>query len=183
MDANMEVWKLIVSALTPAAIAGAGYFINKALSTREHELSMLRSKQEIRKQIYDEIGSKLNQIFCFVCDVGDFGYYEPPHIIHLKRDIDRKFEVYKTLWHKRTLDAYEKFMGSSFDTYSGGPGTPAKICASLNEKQAFFSRVGKQWKSEWNAMFTVPMDKNTLFTLYDNLVEAFVNDITSDRPV
>jgi len=33
MEMNLKVWELLVSALTPAAIALAGYFINKAIKT------------------------------------------------------------------------------------------------------------------------------------------------------
>lgn len=183
IEINLEVWKIILSALTPVAIVIAGYFINKAIKTREHELTVLRSKQDIRKEIYDEIGPKLNQIFCFIVDVGDFGYYEPPDIIDLKREIDRKFKPYQKLWHDKTINAYDKFMESSYDAYSGGIGTPAKIRATTDEKKAFFSRIGKIWKTEWEGMFTKPVGKDEMFAVYDGLVEAFIDDIISEKHV
>jgi hypothetical protein len=181
VEINLEVWKIIVSALTPAAIAFAGLYINKAIKTREHKLAVLRRKQDIRKEIYDEIGPKLNQIFCFVCDVGDFGYYEPQHITDSRLQTNTKFKTYKKLWDDKTARVYDQFMELCFDINSGGVGTPAKIRATTYEKEVFFSRVGKEWKPEWNKMFTDPAYKDAVFKAYDSLVEAFINDITSDK--
>jgi len=183
VEINLEVWKIILSALTPVAIVVAGYFINKAIKTREHELTVLRNKQDIRKEIYDEIGPKLNQIFCFIVDVGDFGNYEPPHIIDLKQEINTKFKPYEKLWHDKTINAYDSFMESSYAAYSGGSGTPSKIRATTDEKKAFFLRIGKTWKTEWEGMFTKPVDKNEMVAVYDGLVEAFIDDIISEKLV
>ena len=181
IEISLEVWKIIVSALTPIAIAVAGYFINKAIKTREHELTVLRSKQDIRKGIYDDIGPKLNKIFCFIVDVGDFGQYEPPHIRDLKDEINRKFHTYKMLWQDKTINAYDKFIESSYSEYSGGMGTPGKIRALTAEKKKFFELTGKRWKPEWDEMFTQPIDKRQMFTIYDGLVEAFIDDMTSGK--
>ena len=130
-EINLEVLKIIVSALTPLAIAAAGYIINRAIKTREHALSMLRNKQDMRKEIYDEVGPKLNQIFCFIMDVGDFGDYEPPYIQDLKGEIDRKFKTFEKLWHQNTINAYDEFMKASYAMRSGGLGTRTPIRTPL----------------------------------------------------
>jgi len=177
----LKIWEIIVSALTPAVIAIAGYFINQSIKSRENELATLRRTQDIRKVIYDEIGPKLNRIYCFINDVGDFGDYEPSHIILLKREVDGKFQPYKKLWSQQTVDVYNRFMGSAFDHYAGGIGTPARIRTTTSEKKAFFRRSGKEWKSEWDASFTESVNKPEMISLYDKLVEAFIDDITRDK--
>ena len=177
-EAQFKIAGLLVSALTPLAIVLAGYFINRSIKSREHEMVALRRKQDIRKEIYDEIGQKLNQIFCYICDVGDYGLYEPAQIIQFKRDLDRKFHVYRKLWSEKTVRAFNDFIGSAFQPFAGGTGSHARIRATTVEKKAFFQRVGRNWDSNWDKLFTAPDNMADVFSLYDKLVEAFAEDIT-----
>jgi hypothetical protein len=178
---NLKVWEIIISALTPVAIVWAGYFIKKSLSARENELVALRRLQDIRKSIYDEIGPKLNQIFCYIFDVGDYGSYEPMDIIQLKREVDRKFCTYRELWHKETIGAYKAFMAAAFETYVG-VGTPAKIRTMTHEKKTFFSNFGKQWGVGWDEKFSEKKDPEVQ-SLYETLIQRFIEDMTRHKSV
>jgi hypothetical protein len=181
MESNLKVYEIIISALTPIAITVAGFFINNAIKTREHELALIRSKQDIRKEVYEEIGPKLNKIYCFICNVGDFGYYEPTYFIDIKREVDSKFYTYKKLWRNKTIMTYMQFMDLCYDTYSGDFGVPAKFRTTINEKEAFYLRVGKKWRQEWNINFTNHVDSDAVSKNYEIMVESFIEDIISSK--
>jgi hypothetical protein len=178
---NLKVWEIIISAFTPIAIVWAGYFIQKSLTARENEIVALRRKQDIRKSIYDEIGPKLNHIFCYVFDVGDYGSYTPMDIIQLKREIDTKFFANRALWDGETISTYMAFMKAAFEPYVG-LGTPAQIRARTTEKEKFFKNFGKQWDSSWGKKFTHEVEPSAQ-SIYESLIQKFIDDITREKSV
>lgn len=93
--------------------------------------------KQMRKTIYDELADKLNIIYCYVNDVGDFGEYEPKNIIELKRFVDRRFKVYENLWSPETRQQFDEFVRSCFRHFGGGLGKPAPIQSTIHEKSAY----------------------------------------------
>jgi len=178
-EITLRAWEIIVSALTPIAIGVVGYIVNRTIKSRENEFNALRRMQDIRKEIYDDIGPKLNKIYCYIADVGDFGNYEPKAIIDFKRDVETKFKPYKDLWSESTIEAYDDFMESAFDHWGPDRGTPGKIRATTDEKRAAFRNVGKEWDEKWEAAFTHSKNPNSV-SKYDRLVRMFIKDITGD---
>jgi hypothetical protein len=148
-EITLRAWEIIVSALTPLAIVVAGYFVNRTIKSRENEFNTLRRMQDIRKEIYDDIGPKLNKIYCYIADVGDYGNYEPRAITDFKADVDTKFNVYKHLWSGETVEAYSEFMRAAFDVFGPYAGTRARIKAKPDEKRLFFRKAGKEWDESW----------------------------------
>jgi hypothetical protein len=179
-EMTIKIWEIVVSALTPLAIVVAGYFVNRTIKSRENEFNALRRTQDIRKEIYDDIGPKLNKIYCYIADVGDYGNYEPQAITDFKADVDTKFNVYKRLWSSETMEAYDEFMRAAFKVFGPSAGTRARIRAKPNEKKIFFHNVGKEWDENWDAKFTGEKDRRRAKSTYDHLVEMFIKDITGD---
>jgi hypothetical protein len=171
---KLERVKVLVSILTPAVLALLTYVVNNAIQERgaalKREAQILGEKQKI----YAELGAKLNIIFVYVEDVGDFSSYTPDTVVKIKREVDRQFHTYLPYWSKATEDRYNDYMGAAFATYNG-TGLPAKISGSKLEKVAAFDRVNLKWDSAWDGYFTGERDAQTIHKYY-NLVGSLLQD-------
>lgn len=178
-DKPVALWAYLgVMAMTPVVVAVVGFFVTSALKRREHDLNAHQRRREIRKDLYERIGPHLNRIYCYITDLGDYGIYSPPDIVQSKREVDRVFFTYRSLWSAETRAAYEAFMAVAFKTHAGGPGTPAKIQGARFQKVHFFKNTGRPWDPAFDAMFTEEVDKPAAHAAYERLVSAFIQDIT-----
>ena len=177
-DKPLVLWAYIGTlALTPIMVAVVGFFVTSAIKRREHDLNALQRRREIRKELYDQVGPLLNRIYCYVSDLGDYGHYSPHDIVQAKRDADRVFFTYRTLWSTETRRAYETFMAQAFQTHTG-TGVPAKIRAEPLQKVHFFANTGHAWDPAFDAMFTGQADKPAAAAAYEQLVTSFISDMT-----
>lgn len=174
---HQDWWKILVSALTPVAIAVLGYFISSSLYVKE---SSLRKSEQIlseKQKTYSKIGEDLNIIYVYAADVGDFRDYTPDQIIDRKRDADRTFFMYSPYWSRETKQKYSVFMDATFEMYTGA-GLNAKIKTTYDQKKAAYAAYNKQWNPAWDQVFTGRRD-HTLTQTYYALVSCFLSDIAS----
>ena len=170
-------WKVAVSALTPTAIAALTYFISNALNERR---SYLRRGEQIlseKQKNYGMIGEKLNVIYVYAADAGDFRNYTPDRIIENKQGSDRIFCIYRSYWSNKMRNNYQRFMDSAFMTYTA-VGTNAQINASILERQAAFAADNRSWDPAWEKLFTGrrhPMLEQNYYAL----VTSFLEDIAT----
>ena len=174
-DQLLKLAEVVVSLAIPLTVLVVGAFINRSIKKMEIDRAKIFKKKEMRKAIYDDISEKLNIIACYVADVGDFGEFTPDQIIAHKRHTDRRFKSYQSLWSDKTTNLYDEFIESCFKHFSGGLGTPAKIRTMANEKQAYFTNVGKEWKTDWNRRFTGEKSLKIL-EKYRELTTSFVDE-------
>lgn len=177
-DKPLILWTYLgVLALTPVVVALVGFFVTSALKRREYNFSAAERRREICKALYDDVGPQLNRIYCYITDLGDYGHYTPHDIIQAKRDADRIFYTYRTLWSEPTRQAYAAFMEVAFATHSG-VGVPAKVRASRFQKVHFFENTGRHWDLAYDAMLTEEKDLDAANSAYETVVSAFVRDMT-----
>jgi hypothetical protein len=185
-ETHLRLLEIGVTALTPILVLIFGYYIKKQLKVMESnqaaKLAALKSdkervfqKKRMRKTIYEELADKLNIIYCYVNDVGDYGEHEPDDIIELKRYVDRRFKVYESLWSDKTRERFDEFIKASFFHFRGGTGKAALINASTQEKSSYAKNTGKQWKNEWDARFSGKKDPE-ISSKYWNMSKAFLDD-------
>lgn len=177
-DQPVILWTYLgVLALTPVVVAIVGFFVTRALKQREYDHDAAERRREICKALYDDVGPLLNRIYCYITDLGDYGTYTPPDIIQAKRDADRTFYTYRTLWSETTRQAYAAFMAQAFETHTG-VGVPAKVRALRLQKVHFFQNTGRAWNLEFDAMLTEEQDPQAAHRAYEAVVSAFVRDMT-----
>ena len=174
---KLEVWKAIASFLTPIVLVILTFQVNTVLKEKEHQLKVGEQILKEKQAIYSDIGKKLNIIFVYVADVGDFRRYDPLDIIQKKREVDRIFKMYAPYWTDETESKYSDFMRSTFKTYNA-PGVRAKIRATKYEKVKAYQVDKIQWNEDWNKYFTEERDPN-YFSKYYDLVESLLADIVS----
>jgi hypothetical protein len=176
---KLEVWKVLVSILTPLALIALTFVVNSAIQERG---ALLKREEQIlaeKQKIYAELGRRLNVIYIYIADVGDFRSYTPPRVVELKREADRQFFMYRPYWSETTEKSYNAYMNAAFTTYTGA-GLPAQINAEPREKIAAYKVDKLQWDAAWDVYFTERVDPE-IATKYYALVSSLLADTVSAR--
>ena len=149
----LEIYKLLVSALTPLSVAIFGYFLNRRLKNIDDAQWQNRKLVEKRLELYDQIAPSLNAIFCFFVWVGYWKDISPKDLIEKKRELDKIVNIYKYLLSQDFYSAYDRFIHLVFRTYSGA-GKDALIkshvsCSDGDRKE----HTSYEWKDEFEQLF------------------------------
>lgn len=171
---KLEKWKVLLSILTPLVLVALTFVVNNAIQERGAKLKKDEQILSEKQRIYSELGRRLNIIFVYIADVGDFRSYSPPQIVELKREVDRQFFMYRPYWSKGTERNYDQFMTAAFRTYTGA-GLPAQINASKSQKVSAYKVDKLKWEPGWDAYFTENIDRN-VSTKYNDLVSSLLTD-------
>ena len=152
---SLEIVKLIVAALIPVAIFGAGFVLARE-TRRYEERRWVRQKHfETRLERWSIVGPLLNDLYCFFALIGHFRSVEPPKAITLKRDLDRLVHADPHIFGSDFMDRYDKFMSTCFQTYAG-VGVNAKLRASAARQR--IERGDAAWRPEWDSLFAPEED-------------------------
>ena len=173
-ELRIERWKVLLSILTPLALILLTWVVNNAVQERGAALDREKQILAEKQKIYAEMGRRLNVIFVYVIDVGDFRAYKPPQIVDFKRETDRQFFSYRPYWSKETEKNYDEFMKAAFQTYTGS-GKPAKIRSLRAEKVAAHKFDNVKWEAAWNDYFTEERDPD-ISSRYYTLVSSMLGD-------
>jgi hypothetical protein len=171
---KLEVWKVLLSILTPLVLAYLTFVVNNAIQERGAQLKREEQILAEKQKIYAELGRRLNVFYVYIADVGDFRSYTPPRVVEMKREADRQFCMYRPYWSDATEKLYREYMSAAFLTYNGA-GMPAKVKTSKSQKTAAY-RVDKlKWDATWDAYFTEKSDPE-IATKYYALVSSILLD-------
>jgi hypothetical protein len=119
LEFKIELAKIGVSILLPLVVAIVGLVINRRLQ-RLASIEENRGRLvEKRTEIYDEIGFKLNDLYCYYLLVGDWKSMDRHSIRATKRKLDRLVHTYRPFFSRAFFDAYDRFMAACFVTYTG----------------------------------------------------------------
>ncbi|HEX8265787.1 MAG TPA: hypothetical protein VF596_10300 [Pyrinomonadaceae bacterium] len=176
---SLEIVKLLVSTLTPIVILWFGFMASDAqrinqqnydetqrtnqrnfeesqrIAERNFQETQRTSQRVIEKRIaiYDQIGTKLNDIYCYFMFVGNWKEIKPPEIVANKRTLDKIMYTYRPLFSDELFSSYNKFIDATFKPYTG-MGNDAQLRTTVEERKLAAKRVGYAWKAEWNNRFT-----------------------------
>ena len=163
---SLEVVKVVIAVLTPLLILGLGFVVNRA-SRRVEEAQWGNQKViEERLQVYREMAPLLNQLYCFFLVRGDFRTTEPPEVIGLKRDLDKKFHMNRFLFSDGFARLYGELMELCFETFVGfGVGARLRVDPAYQRRE-----MGADlWRDEWDDRFSPPEER----THRDKIAEAY----------
>jgi hypothetical protein len=172
---NIEIAKLLISVLTPISLIIIGYFVNRTLALQGKKWRENDKLVAKRIDIYSEIASPLNKIYCYIQDVGDYKSLDPEMIIKSKRTSDRLFHMFRPIWSRETIQAYKSFSAASFAIFSGS-GEDAKIKTLSVEKKSAVSLRNKKWPDTWDELLTEKRDPD-YHKKYVRLMNAFSKDL------
>lgn len=180
MDAGdwnwLEITKLVAGLFTPTVLAIFGVYIHRI--TKRFEDLQWRSQKLIEKRlaIYDELAPMFNDLLCYFTYVGSWKELDPPTVVLLKREADKKIHLAAPLFSVDFFEACREFQNLCFETYSGW-GRDARLRTQFQRRQ---EAKGTEWKVEWNECFSENnsvSDPQLIKDAYKKIMEIFALDI------
>ena len=177
MDAGpwnwLEVAKLAAGILSPVAIAALGVYIHRVTKRFEHVQWRSQKLVEKRLAIYDEVAPRLNDLLCYFTYVGSWRDKDPPEIVALKRDLDRRIHLAAPLFSPALYSTCQALLALCYETYTGW-GQDAKLrTAYLRRRDA-----RADWEHEWEACFSESAsDPAAVRAAYTEVMRVFAADI------
>ena len=150
---SLELAKLIISVLTPAAIAFLGIYVHHV--SKRFEQAQWRSQKLIEKRlaIYDDLAPHFNDLLCYFTYIGCWKELKPEEVVSLKRNLDRKIYLAGPLFPVSFFKACQTFQSLCFQTY-GGWGVDARLRTSFGRRRD----AASAWSLACEDCFSDPQD-------------------------
>ena len=172
---SLEIVKLVVSGLTPVVVLLLGIWISR-LARRLEELQWAnRTIVEWRIKVYDEVATLLNDLSCYYTFVGNWKDLNPPQVVSLKRDLDKKIHTAAPLFSKKFLSLYFTFIHACFETYTGW-GKDARLRTPINRHR---EAAGDHWRKEWEELFS-PAERCEAPSAIRSAYQALMSDFAEE---
>ncbi len=178
---SLEITKLVMSALTPVAVAVLGLWLNSYLKRIEHLQWANQKVIEKRLEVYSKLAPVLNDLYCYLDYIGDWKYKDPTAVLGLKRSADREFYVNAPLFSQDFSDAYHRFINLCFIP---GPleeyHTSAKIKTDMAIRKRILASQGQQWNENWDVYFSQSSEivkRDELLREYWKMMDAFAREL------
>jgi hypothetical protein len=180
---SLVIVQLVVSVLTPVAVAAVGFFISRSVRTLEERQWFNQKLIEKRIELLDDVLPELNDLFCYFVWVGPWKALSPPDVLERKRALDRTFFSYKPFFPAATMDAYDAFVHSLFKMYAG-VGKNAQLRTLLRSPNGSRDEVFLgEWNAEWADCFASDGDYTSISEIhqkYDRLLAVLGADIGAE---
>lgn len=181
---SLEVAKLVVSVSLPIVLAVFGLWIKQsiqaseavissALEKQKHEQVLSREIASKRRAIYEAIRIPLNNIYCYIEEVGGYKNMTPATINSDRRYLHKEMHTQRAYWSPETFAKYLEYMDQvAFKTWQG-INKDAPIRDDPGQKMGLES-----WVDEWQDRFEGPQDPNHKKT-YDELLDLIATDLSA----
>lgn len=153
---SLEIIKLLIELLTPAAMLYIGLWFDRRIKEFEHRQWSNQKVIEKRLEVYEKVTPKLNDMMCYFLRIGTWKELDPKDVVDMKREIDKDAHIYAPLFSPRFMENYNAFMAECFATFRGA-GKDAQLRADASSyRDAFVGEDGQteKWQSEWDDCFT-----------------------------
>ena len=173
---SLKIPIMIIAALAPFIIAFLVFRYNRIIKGLKEKQEKNQNLLEKRIEVYDRIGPKLNDIFCFFCYNGNWKELTPLEILNFKRELDKDINVSTPLYSKDIGEKYDDFMRLCFVSFSGW---------EHEEKIKSLYELRKEHNAEWNDDWIPFFDSNNVVEAvkvkerYDELIASFKKDLSS----
>lgn len=168
---SLEIAKLIVGIAMPISIASFGLITNMTLQESNHNFSLNKIIITKRAEIYEQIGKKLNNIYCYIEEVGEYKDMNPETILKYRRYLNTKMHSHKAFWSPETFDLYLNYMDREAFALWQGEVTDARIKDDPGQKRSLPS-----WQEDWNNRFT-GMESPTHKQSYELVLNSIASDL------
>lgn len=178
---SLEIIKLLIELLTPAAMLYIGLWFDRRIKEFEHRQWSNQKVIEKRLEVYEKLTPKLNDMMCYFLRIGGWKELSPVEVIDMKRDIDKDAHIYAPLFSPAFLDRYNEFMSLCFATFRGA-GMDAALKAEANSyREAYVGLDGEStWQSDWDNCFVEAeeaSDRKDVGNGYRNLVGLIASEL------
>lgn len=171
----IEIAKIIVSITVPVMIGVSGFFVQQSITK-------FQSKQLIEKEIsakladrrltvYDQIKQPLNQIYCYIEEVGDWENISVSEIKKTRQNINAIMYSNRAIWSPETFRLYSEYIDNIAFQISDA-GVNGRINAEIN--QARLRSSG--WNEEARTLLTGYKSANH-HEIYQQLNDSLAADL------
>jgi hypothetical protein len=168
---SLEVAKLAIGLLTPAAVAGLGFYLQNVAKRLENKQWANQKIVERRLAIYDEVAPMLNDLLCYFTYVGCWREMDPPVLIKLKRDLDKRLHLAAPLFPASWAENARAFTHACFKTFGKEWGGNAQLRTSWENRQKVHHTP---WRPDWEKFFTPEVTEPAeIQRLYQNVLAEF----------
>lgn len=171
---SLKIVIIIIAALAPMVV------IIQALRFKRIKEGLINQHQknqklvEKRLEVYERMGPKLNDLFCFFSYTGNWKELSPADIMSIKRELDKEINITTPLFSDALGRKYNSFMQLCFVAHSGWE-HQEKIKSLYELRQ----ENNVAWKDEWINFF----DPNNVLEgikikeFYDELMACFRKEL------
>lgn len=172
---SLEIAKLLVGLLSPIAVLGLGFWINRMLKRVEHSQWVNQKVIERRLSVFDQLAPIINDMLCYFTFIGCWKDHTPPDIVKMKRDSDKLVYVNAPLFPSGLIEIYNNFISTCFSTYSGW-GSDAKLKTAIERRR---EAAKATWKDDWNSYFDekAPTNVENVRIAYQELMTYMAEEI------
>ncbi len=166
---------MIIAGIAPIIIAFLVFRYNKIIKGLDNKYQTNQTLLEKRIEIYDRIGPKLNDIFCFYCYNGNWKKITPIDIVRLKKELDKDITVSSPIFSNDISEKYIDFMRLCFVSFSGW---------EHEEKIKSLYELRQEHNIEWNDDWIPFFDTNNVVEAvklkerYNVLIDSFKRDLS-----
>ena len=177
---NDQIWNslkiaiIIIAALAPVVIAFLAFRFNRTIKRLKKKHQEDQRIIEKRIEIYDRIGPKLNDLFCFYCYNGNWKEITPMDVVRIKKELDKDLNTHAPLFSDDLSIKYTAFTQLCFVSFSGWE-HEEKIKSSYEIRQ----KQNVEWNDDWIQFFDTNNVVDAIRTKerYDELIECFKKDL------
>ena len=179
---SLEVVKIIVGLLIPAAMLFIGVWLDRRIKEFEHRQWSNQKVIEKRLEVYEKITPQLNEMMCYFVRVGMWKERDPTDIIDMKRDLDKVAHIYAPLFSPKFLESYNSYISKCFAMFRGA-GKDAQLRTEAEHyREAYVGEEGEHdvWKPEWDDCFTgaeEASDRSEVRAAYQDLVGVIAREL------
>ena len=202
---SLEVVKVIVSVLTPLAVAILGFIVTRAAKqadarateaarqadaraaevARAAENAQWANRRAVERliELHKEMAPLLNDLICFFRMIGQFREVDPPDAIARKRQLDRIFFANEHLFSMTFREKYQLLMRKCFAHWES-PGQDAKLKASATRLRIERGQTAP-WDESWDRLFENTPDsrerRREQRDIYNEVMSAFAVELGLSR--
>ena len=179
---SLEVVKLIIGLLTPAALLAISVWIDRRIKEVEHRQWSNQKVIEKRLEVYEKLTPTLNEMMCYFMRIGSWKEHDPTEIVDMKRDLDKTAHIYAPLFSPTFLEKYNEFMAKCFAMYRGA-GKDAQLrteCEHYRDAYVGEEHEDGTWLPDWDQYFTGPdeaVDRDQVRAAYQELVGVTAREL------
>ncbi|WP_281541575.1 hypothetical protein [Maribacter aestuarii] len=170
---GLEIAKLVVSLATPLIGGIIAYRLFKIGQNVEKRQWSGRKVIEKRLDFYDNVGPKLNDLYCYYYRFGNWKELKPTDVIETKRFLDKEFHIYSHIFKENILAKYKVLMDNCFETFTGS-GNDAKLKMNLEKRKNL-----PNWEENWNELFVQDemVDETSFKKSYNELLYVIKREL------
>lgn len=170
---SLEIFKLIVAAITPIVVGILVWKLNEAIKRFEHRQWRNQKLIEKRLEVYDKIAPKMNDLLCYFTYVGCWKDLAPDEVVKMKRQLDKEVYLAMPLFSPEFFSSCMDFMNLCYETYTG-VGQNAKLRTKFEQR----GKGNSEWSASWDQIFSKDVsDPKEIRQAYKRIINCFSEEI------